>query len=306
VRSATYRVRQHYRYVYSGAVHDMKQRLVMIPPDRHGDQVLRSWTLDVRGIDGLCSIDWELDAFGNRVCHVQGERVDHAVDFEALFWVERGRKTSAPDAIDNQRAYLEFTALTAPNDAVRAAAHDIRAAAASSLEQAERAHDWTARSISYQVGVTGTRTPAAMALHLGGGVCQDFAHIMIALVRGLGIPCRYVSGYVHLDKRHEPSQSHAWIEFWAPSHGWIPFDPTHNRAVDERYVVVGHGRSYDDVPPNRGIYRGAAHETLRAEVETHVSTARPVPQLTTETRPIPLQTYRELATVRGGEVTSED
>jgi len=70
-------------------------------------------------------------------------------------------------------------------------------------------------------------------------------------------PCRYVSGYLHVDrKKREPSQSHAWIEFYAPSAGWVPFDPTHNGDVDERYVVVGHGRHYDDVPPNKGIYRG--------------------------------------------------
>jgi transglutaminase-like putative cysteine protease len=89
------------------------------------------------------------------------------------------------------------------------------------------------------------------------------------------------------------SQSHAWIEFWAPSHGWIPFDPTHDRAIDERYVVVGHGRHYDDVPPNKGIFRGTAREALRAEVHTQQSTSRTLPQLTSETRPIPLQTFRE-------------
>jgi transglutaminase-like putative cysteine protease len=94
-------------------------------------------------------------------------------------------------------------------------------------------------------------------------------------------------------KRREPSQSHAWIEFWTPSHGWIPFDPTHHRSVDERYVVVGHGRHYDDVAPNRGIFRGVAQETLQAEVITQPSTAQALPQLTNETRKIPLQTFRE-------------
>jgi transglutaminase-like putative cysteine protease len=103
-----------------------------------------------------------------------------------------------------------------------------------------------------------------------------------------------VSGYLHVErKQREPSQSHAWVEFWAPSQGWVPFDPTHNRAIDERYVVVGHGRSYNDVPPNKGIYRGVAREMLAAEVTTQVSTARTVPQLTVETRPIPLETFRE-------------
>ena len=89
------------------------------------------------------------------------------------------------------------------------------------------------------------------------------------------------------------SQSHAWIEFRAPSHGWVPYDPTHGRAIDERYVVVGHGRHYDDVPPNKGIFRGTAQETLRAEVHTQIYVRETLPQLTSETRPIPLQTFRE-------------
>jgi len=153
---------------------------------------------------------------------------------------------------------------------------------------------YLAGRFEYQKDVTKVDSTTEDFLKIGAGVCQDFAHLMLGLLRLSRIPCRYVSGYLHVDgKRAEPSQSHAWIEFWAPSHGWIPFDPTHDRAVDERYVVVGHGRSYDDVPPNRGIFRGVAKEALRAEVNTQVSTAKPVPQLTTETRPIPLQTYRE-------------
>lgn len=108
-------------------------------------------------------------------------------------------------------------------------------------------------------------------LRLGAGVCQDFTHLMLGALRLSGVPCRYVSGYLHVDRPlQEPAQSHAWIEFHAPSHGWVPFDPTHDRQPDERYVVVAHGRHYDDVPPNKGIYRGAARETLRAEVHTRV------------------------------------
>lgn len=153
---------------------------------------------------------------------------------------------------------------------------------------------YLAKHFEYQKDVTKVDSTTEDFLKIGAGVCQDFAHLMLGLLRLSRIPCRYVSGYLHVDStREQPAQSHAWVEFWAPSHGWIPYDPTHDRALDERYVVVGHGRSYDDVPPNRGIYRGVARETLRAEVHTHISTAKPVPQLTSETRPIPLQTYRE-------------
>ena len=142
-------------------------------------------------------------------------------------------------------------------------------------------------------------------LRIGAGVCQDFAHLMLGLLRLSQVPCRYVSGYLHVEgKGREPAQSHAWIEFWTPSHGWVPFDPTHDRAIDEHYVVVGHGRHYDDVAPNRGIFRGAARETLRAEVRTTVSAAKPLSQLATETRPIPLETFREPPTRRAEHAVS--
>ena len=151
-----------------------------------------------------------------------------------------------------------------------------------------------ASSFEYQKDVTKYDSTTEDFLKIGAGVCQDFAHLMLGLLRLSQVPCRYVSGYLHVEhKRREPSQSHAWVEFWTPSHGWVPFDPTQGRSIDERYVVVGHGRTYDDVPPNRGIYRGLAHETLRAEVHTQPSTAKVPPQLTNETRPIPLQTFRE-------------
>jgi len=85
-----------------------------------------------------------------------------------------------------------------------------------------------------------------------------------------------VSGYLHVETPKEPAQSHAWIEFHSPTHGWVPFDPTHDREVDERYIVVAYGRHYDDVPPNKGIYRGTARETLEAEVRTQVIPPAPV------------------------------
>lgn len=118
---------------------------------------------------------------------------------------------------------------------------------------------------------------------------------MRALLRIRRIPCRYVSGYLHVERTTaEPAQSHAWIELYSPEHGWVPFDPTHHRAVDERYVVVAHGRYYDDVLPNRGIYRGPALETLRGEVETAVSAHKPVSALHEEIRQIDLPVYHEI------------
>src|SRR6266566_5009711 len=147
----------------------------------------------------------------------------------------------------------------------------------------------------YRKNVTAYDSTTEDFLKIGGGVCQDFAHLMLGLLRLREIPCRYVSGYLHVERKtREPSQSHAWVEFHSPTAGWVPFDPTHNRPVDERYVVVGHGRHYDDVPPNKGIYRGIAKESLKAEVVTEVVPGKIVSTLREEISHIDLPVFREI------------
>jgi len=151
-----------------------------------------------------------------------------------------------------------------------------------------------AGAFEYRKNVTRYDSTTEDFLALGAGVCQDFAHLMLAILRLRGIPCRYVSGYLHVERSAtEPAQSHAWIEFHSPSAGWVPFDPTHDREVDERYVVVAHGRHYDDVPPNKGIYRGNARETLRAEVVTQVTSDKGIVDLHEELRHIDLPVFQE-------------
>lgn len=148
---------------------------------------------------------------------------------------------------------------------------------------------------AYRQDVTRYDSTTDDFLRLGAGVCQDFTHLMLGALRLSGIPCRYVSGYLHVESPlPEPAQSHAWVEFHAPAHGWVPFDPTHDRQPDERYVVVAHGRHYDDVPPNRGIYRGAARETLRAEVHTRVAPQRGTLAPREDLATIDVPVFREL------------
>jgi transglutaminase-like putative cysteine protease len=110
-------------------------------------------------------------------------------------------------------------------------------------------------------------------------VCQDFAHIMIALVRRLGVPCRYVSGYLfHRVEDHDRSSdgaTHAWIEALLPDLGWVGFDPTNNLIAGERHVRVAIGRDYFDVPPTRGVYQGVS--AVRAELGVAVTVGSVMP-----------------------------
>ena len=122
----------------------------------------------------------------------------------------------------------------------------------------------------YAPNTTQVDSPIDDALRARRGVCQDFAHIMIALVRQLKIPCRYVSGYLfHADKAHDRSPAgatHAWVEAYLGETGWVAFDPTNNLLGSDRHIQVAVGRDYSDVPPTRGVYKGEAESELSVRV----------------------------------------
>jgi transglutaminase-like putative cysteine protease len=128
-------------------------------------------------------------------------------------------------------------------------------------------------AFEYAPNATRVDSPIDEALETRAGVCQDFAHIMIALVRQLKIPCRYVSGYLyHEDKcrdRSPAGASHAWVEAYLGEAGWVEFDPTNNLLGCERHIRVAVGRDYADVPPTRGVHRGESESELAVKV--HVS-----------------------------------
>ena len=138
------------------------------------------------------------------------------------------------------------------------------------------------RAFDYETGVTGADSPLDHALIEGRGVCQDFAHIMIAVCRRWGVPARYVSGYLFTDReagdRSDPDATHAWVEVFLPSLRWIGLDPTNNTPTGERHVIVAVGRDYDDVPPSRGVFKGDADSELEVAVsvrQTRTAAAEP-------------------------------
>lgn len=121
--------------------------------------------------------------------------------------------------------------------------------------------------ITYTKGVTSSSTTVSDVLDLGQGVCQDYAHVALSLLRMLGVPSRYVSGY--LFRPTAELETHAWVECFLPSVGWLGIDPTHGELAGQSHVAVAVGRSYADVPPNRGVYRGGAEEKINVSVNIH-------------------------------------
>jgi transglutaminase-like putative cysteine protease len=127
---------------------------------------------------------------------------------------------------------------------------------------------------AFRAGVTSLNTQITTVLERREGVCQDFTHLMIAALRALGLPARYVSGYLRThppaggSRRLGADQSHAWVGAWlGPAYGWIDLDPTNNLVVREEHVVLGSGRDYGDVSPLRGVILGGGSHALSVSVD---------------------------------------
>ncbi|MFD3510365.1 transglutaminase domain-containing protein [Nocardia sp. NPDC058666] len=133
-----------------------------------------------------------------------------------------------------------------------------------------RAAEWVHKEMDYIAGTTSVHTSALEAFAERRGVCQDYAHLTLVLLRSMGIPSRYVSGYLHPKAGAQigetvAGQSHAWIEAWTGQ--WWGYDPTNNLAVNEQHVSVGVGRDYADVPPLKGVFSGGGSTDLEVVVE---------------------------------------
>jgi len=268
-RRIGYRVEQSFRYAYDTPVTALAQRLVVVPRRRHGDLYRRTHRLAVTGAAHARRA--RLDAAGNTVVRVVAARVEQAVEFRLTATLDRvvgDGPPALPLAALHDPRLLRPTRLTAPDEALR----DLAAgcATADPRETAERACQAAYEALTYEYGVTTVTTTAAQALAAGRGVCQDSAHIMLAVCRLLGVPSRYVSG--HLIGQ---GGTHAWVETLVAGHDHaeaLAFDPCHGRRAGNSYVTVAVGRDYADVAPTSGTYTGAPGGTLTATRDVTVTT----------------------------------
>ena len=153
---------------------------------------------------------------------------------------------------DSARTFFEPTPLTAPDETITAVARMLSAQAHDPADLAARTHGWVANTMSYQWGATSVVTTAGEALALRRGLCQDYAHVMIAICRAAGLPARYVSGHLLGE-----GGSHAWVEVLLPHENGFcvhAYDPTNSRRLHMGYITVAVGRDYGDVSPVSGVY----------------------------------------------------
>ncbi|MDQ1103533.1 transglutaminase-like putative cysteine protease [Nocardioides zeae] len=175
-----------------------------------------------------------------------------------------------PGVADVHTEFLMLPDLVAPPEDLVTRVDAIRAEAATPGDAARAVCALVHAEVEYIRGATEVTSRAAEAWEQRGGVCQDMAHLAIGGLRHLGIPARYVSGYLHPSAEPEvgvtvAGESHAWIEWW--DEGWHAFDLTNAQAISDRHVVIAAGRDYGDVRPLSGIFAGARTSRMFVEVE---------------------------------------
>jgi transglutaminase-like putative cysteine protease len=256
VRHATVLIHQTFRYEYPEPITSLRQRLMVVPPDYHGEQRLVTHKLRVSG----SNLDSErsYDSFGNVVLDLTLEEVDSAVEFATWAVIERDVPVNGgnnPDDVGFDKRLAHPSRLTEPDGLLRAVADEARSSGARGLELADLIGRLVHDHFSYELDASTIDTTAAQAWAGGVGVCQDYAHCMLALCRLCDLPARYVSGHLLGE-----GGTHAWVEVLLPdSEGIVrvvPFDPTHDRRAGPQYVTVAVGRDYRDVAPVSGTFVG--------------------------------------------------
>jgi transglutaminase-like putative cysteine protease len=257
-------VRHQTVYRYTGTAGRVAMRLKMMPVDTAAQTVLE-WRVSINdepvtgfhrnGYGEMDAVWIRHDQYENAVIVAEGlveTRETHGV-------------TGWPDSRVDPRFFLRDTPLTRPSDAIRSMALSTSA----DRGPLARLHALSAAvsdSVAYRAGATSSQTTAAQAFALGAGVCQDHAQIFIAGARAIGVPARYVSGYLLADGGNMLHETHGWAEALVPELGWIGFDPSNRVCVTERYLRVASGLDADEAAPIRGSVTVAGDIWIDADV----------------------------------------
>ena len=285
-----YRVRHTTTYDYSRKV-ELGSHLAHLLP-RNLPRAQRVIAADLSTTPATSFRRDEQDHFGNRVVWLTVEQPHDRFEVEALSRVEVHSLTPPPDDDTPDWAELAHLVRDGAEGAWRTAEFTM---ASPLLPHSRDAADFARpsfppntpilagvrdlshrinREFRFKAGVTTLRSSVGDVLRLRAGVCQDFTHLMIAGLRGLGLPARYMSGYIRTraapgaEKRPGSDVSHAWVGAWlGPEHGWIGLDPTNDLVVSDQHVVLGWGRDYSDVSPLFGVILGGGRHTLEVSVD---------------------------------------
>lgn len=258
-------IRHTTQYRYEGAVGYAIQRLHLTPINTDMQRVI-SWKIEAPGIETGLMFQ---DGFGNIVHLVNTSLETEGFDIVAHGVVDVVDRAgvqgmlagSAPPAL-----FLRHTPATTPDAILVAMGRDIMASHTQTGAQLHALMNAVHGSLTYETGVTSTTTSAMEAMALRSGVCQDYAHVFLAVARTMGIASRYVSGYLATGIGQSDVASHAWVEAFVPPLGWIAFDPTNNICPTVHHVRLAAGLDASGVAPVRGSRRGGLAEHMSVTV----------------------------------------
>ena len=268
------------RYLYNGPVSRSVMRLCLKPLDDDKQRLLR-FNVET---NPPAPLSQETDSFGNSRHVLTLNSEHHSLKISSDSAVETSPTPTLPSSLPkdaweeirssrNSFRLWSFTnpsAYARPSDALQAYMEEIDLRPGDDpLESVLRLSDTIHRSFQFVPGSTSAISPIDHILKTRQGVCQDYAHVMIAIARLWGVPARYISGYLYAGSWKEVSvsyASHAWVECLLPGLDWVGFDPTNEGLAGERHVRLAVGLDYKDVSPTQGIIHGLAQSTLEVEV----------------------------------------
>jgi transglutaminase-like putative cysteine protease len=262
------------RYRYSGPIAETVMEVRLRPMDGNGQRCLE-FELDVSS--GIKPRAYR-DGYGNNVHYFNLVRPHTRLSVTSRSVVETGLELDRDPGEELVHDFLRYRTPVKDVPGVRELASRHPIADRSSGASVELALDELTRTISrdfaYDRAVTNVYSSVDEVLALRAGVCQDFAHLFIAAARAMGVPARYVSGYIHSGRtsggavRVVAPASHAWAEAWVPERGWVGYDATHPVRTTDHHVRLAVGRDYSDAAPTRGIYVGSSSGTMEVSVRT--------------------------------------
>jgi len=261
------------RYRYTGPIAETVMELRLQPMDGNGQRRLK-FNLEVSS--GIEPRTYR-DGFGNDVHYFNLVRPHTGLSVTSTSVVETGLPVDSDSGEVLVQDFLRFRSPVQDVPGVRELASRQPIADPESAPDVELALDnltlAISREFAYDRAVTNVYSSVEDVLSLRAGVCQDFAHLFIAAARAMGVPARYVSGYIHDPRgRGVTGASHAWGEAWVPGKGWVGYDATHPVRIGEHHVRIAVGRDYSDAAPTRGVYVGSARGTMNVRVRTRALT----------------------------------
>lgn len=273
-----YRIKHITQYSYPSPVIDSANQVMLFPLDDAQQEVKKHELL----ISHQPSVEVFTDYFGNKIGIFSIIKPHTQLKIESIIEIIT-QEAKLPDTtvpadaqwenlniVREEFPYMDFmfTESCDAEEEIAAVVNSIMGNNVSPFAVAEKMSSYVYNNFEYKKGITNVETKVDEIWELKAGVCQDFAHILLVMLRMVGIPARYVSGYI-CPKNHElrgEGATHAWVEAYIPHHGWIGLDPTNDCIASDRHVRLAIGRSFTDCTPVKGTYKGSSEHILEVSV----------------------------------------